>query len=153
MNKLLFILPFCLFLGCAPSIPKPSEYKSMSYIDYESYFKNGFYLTESNSVGFEYIPMGTVNYILMGGYKTSKVEEKTEINPDAKFSVKEKRKKTDTYLLTREEYSVYEAIDQVVNECKKKGANGIINLRINVVTGDYATTGYTISGMAIKKTK
>jgi hypothetical protein len=121
----------------------------VSFVDYSYYNNNGMFLTESNSVNFSYEPVGSINVLLYSGYT---VEKKSE------SSASKKDKGDDVY------YSpvpgaakfkgspIQEAIRLAVDRAKEGGANAIINLKLNYVSGyKYTPPGWHVSGMAIKK--
>jgi PBP1b-binding outer membrane lipoprotein LpoB len=117
----LFLIVLLLFLlsSCA------SKYATYSVVlDYRPYTTDGFLLTESNSVNFEYFPLGSVeSFALSGstsnGYKIAKTED---------------------------------ALNVFVEKYKFLRANGAINLKTTAIfnkKGEFII-GYRISGMAIK---
>lgn len=119
MKKLLLsiVLPLC-FIGCAPKI-----YVASYTFDLSEYNKNGMFITESNSVSFEYDPVGLVQTV--GGGRS----------------------------LVNKEYvtlTTRDVLDGFVNECKKQGADAVINIRIATSSKDNIPT-YQISGMAVKR--
>jgi hypothetical protein len=87
---------------------------------------NGFFLTESNSVNFEYFPLGNINSVARDGYENN---EYKNAEPE-------------------------DALQEFVNKCTSIRANGAINIKVIPIydkKGEYIV-GYNISGMAIKIT-
>lgn len=92
-------------------------------IDLSRYNSSGFFITESNSVSFDYSPiclMGT-----QGGGKQYIDKKLTKLSLD-------------------------EVFNKFVDDCKSKGADGVINIKISQ---NYSASenSFYISGMAIKR--
>lgn len=120
MKKYLFLILFIMtFASCA----LPKIHMTSYSIDLSKYNKECFYITESNSVNFEYDPI-----CLMGTQGGGKQYDKNKI-------------------VKLELESVF---DKFVNDCKSKGANAVINIKI---IQNYSSTENTfyISGMAVKR--
>jgi len=124
-----------------------------STLDYSKYLKDGFYLTESNSVSFTHEPLASVSALQLSGYKIKSSGQK-QFRDDAYQTGH-----SETYTTTTNEYvnaTRSEVLEQLVKEAKSKGANGIINLDIDpIVTttkeGLVSISGYSATGMAIKR--
>jgi len=133
--------------SCAPT----RIHKSVYFVDYSFY--DNFFITESNSVSFEYKPIGSIGVSLTG-------YEEINNKPTVKESLKTERE-DDIYYSndsnTGVNYSIYnptleDAIEIVVSEVKNKGGNGIINFKCEIILGSSsASEGWFVSGMAIKK--
>lgn len=122
-------------------------YKSINetvVIDYSRYTSQGFFITESNSVSFDYKPIGSVVTVVKG---TKKKETGKQNDGDSI----QKRKKSFFEEPRAEYYSVYEAIDEFVRKSKNTGANGTINFKVSYTNDKEFGNGYVITGMAIKK--
>lgn len=122
--KLVFaVLSMLFFASCAPKI------HLYSYIfDLSEYDKNGMFITVSNSVNFEYIPIGLVQTISGGAER-----------------VVEGRKTTYKTL------SQQEVFDKFVEVCRSKGADAVINCEIKQLASQRENLSYQITGMAIKR--
>ena len=117
-------------------------------IDYSKYSNKDFFITESNSVSFNYTPIASVINTQSSGYehlvKNGEVQYKNSYN-----GVKTPRTTKKFVYATIED-----TLDDLYNNAIKMGANGIINLKI---VSEYANSktpiliGYSASGMAIKK--
>ncbi len=131
------------FTGCG-TIKVP--YRVLSHaVDYGRYYDENFFISESNSVSFEYEPAGTILVSIQPGYE-----------------VLGERNGYTQYGKDRKLVSEYDVLDQVKQECEQIGANGIINLKISYgnmatslsqwdgTTTESATT-ITVTGMAIKR--
>lgn len=116
---LLFLLA-PIFVSCYMPI---KSYKNTIVIDYAYYMQNGFFITESNSVSFEYKPIGSVMTTVKGEKRTDR---------------------------GRQSYSVYDAMDEFANQCYSLGANGVIGFRIHYSYDKEYGLGYEITGMAIQ---
>jgi len=119
MKKVLLgVLIVTALSGCR-SIP----YESYStFLDYSSYTTQGFFLSESNSVSFEYKALGSLTGTVSDG------DDKGEF----------KRAYMD------------DAVKVMIDKAKEVGANGIINIKYDIInTNDRITI--IARGMAIKK--
>ena len=137
MKKIvLLLLAIPILFSCSVKYPYKEYY---SFFDYSEHIKKGFFITESNSVNFDYTPIGTVSFIMRSGYE-------------------EIEKRDSSIYGEYKDIDVEKAITSIVNIAKMKNANGIINLKVefvpavfekrkNVILGN----GVIISGMAIKR--
>lgn len=126
-------LPICLFVGASfvvtSCVTLPTPYSNIGTIDYSPLTKNGIYVTESNSVNFEYIAVSSIIATEKGGWVNGS----------------EKRP------------SIEVAFKNIIEEMKKLNANGIINLGI-LASSEMVFDGYskgfvpviTVKGMAIR---
>jgi len=101
MKKLLFFAAIVLlFYSCSPEI----YYAVNSYtIDYSKYTEKNFFITESNSVNFEYKPVGSIVVESVSGYYNS---EFISANID-------------------------DAFIKLYQVAQKNKANGVINVKMN----------------------
>lgn len=128
MKNLSYIILFCfVVVSCSTATIQP-PIKETVVVDYSYYYNRGFFITESNSVNFDYKPLGSVITYLKDGYKVSRNMLASPLS--------EKNTKL----------SVNDALRELVISCQEAGANGIINLKISI-----GADSYTITGMAIKK--
>lgn len=128
------ILPTLIIVAIAISSCSPVAYQALTYsIDYSKYSNDGFFITESQSVNFDYKPIASVGSDIKPGYLTSK---------DGSGNV-------------YTEATADDAIAYLVVQAKKVGADAIIGLKIqisNIGGSSYTnTTSYSASGMAIKR--
>ena len=149
--KTVIILFSISLLSCIPTIP---GYKYTSMIDYSKYVNQGFFITESNSVSFEYDPIASMYTKVVGGESIEVIVEEKPVDSNAKYSARDRRGDSEKVTTKKgyRAYTVYDALDDLVEKCKKSGANGIINLNISYTyNGSGNQNGYAISGMAIKR--
>jgi uncharacterized protein YbjQ (UPF0145 family) len=125
MKKTLILFAITFLLGgCSVIKTYKEDVSIISYSDYK-----GFFISESNSVSFEYEPIGSVVASVSSGYD-------------------------DTEYITA---SPGDLLYIMCDEAKKKKANGIINLKIsyefeyNQYTNQYSIKSVNGTGMAIKR--
>lgn len=129
--KQLFILIFTLVIlnlnlvSCVTLPPPPAPYAFAGIFDYSPLTSKGVFVTESNSVSFDYETIGSLYAISDGGWIN-----KTYVEP-----------------------SLDALYNEVLKQLAAYNANGIVNLKINV-SGRIAdrTKRYSLEGMAIRKT-
>lgn len=128
--KKLFIV-FCVLIGSFSCVAPRLSYKETIIVDYMRYSNIGFFVTESNSVSFDYTPVGSVTTIVVG---ETKVQDK------------------ETGRMIKRDYHIYDAIDEIVRQSRRMGSDAIIGLTLSP---KLSTTGfpegYIVSGMAIKR--
>ena len=129
--KQLFTLIFTLVIlnlnlvSCVTLPPPPAPYAFAGIFDYSPLTSKGVFVTESNSVSFDYETIGSLYAISDGGWIN-----KTYVEP-----------------------SLDALYNEVLKQLAAYNANGIVNLKINV-SGRIAdrTKRYSLEGMAIRKT-
>lgn len=124
------VLGLLLFSGCVTS--KVGYVEQVNTLDYARYNRAGVFLTESNSVSFDYEPVGSISVVVLTGYsKTTKVISKVDSND----GIYGDRNYTETK--TKANELIYatpvKVLDVAVAELTKLRANGIINLHIKRV--------------------
>ncbi|MBM6866841.1 hypothetical protein H6A66_17045 [Bacteroides caecigallinarum] len=127
MRKLTFLIAVIAtfaMTSCSLSVKIPYRY-SMSYIDYNTVSQQyGVFITESNSVGFDYQPIGSISLMERSGNEVKSSES------EAKDGVYSKS------LITTVKYGdwIDASIDELLKiACQKaieQGGNGIINMKI-----------------------
>lgn len=128
-----------LFSSCITQVPiSVREAKIISNgVDYSEFAQAGFFITEANSVSFEYKTVGSVSAYVQSGGK----------NGAYTYSNSSKLLANQVIMTPRD------AVKKLYDEAKALGANGIINLKI-IRTFDpftYLNDGYEATGMAIVK--
>lgn len=125
-NKIIIISVLMIAVSSCASLPQPSF--EIGVIDYSPLLESGIFVTESNSVSFDYTALGSIVAIEKGGWKNGIT----------------KRPSTET------------VFDGIIKELENIGANGLINLNVtfsNEIT-DYNRKIYVptivVKGMAIK---
>lgn len=148
MKKIL-LLSFCTIAlsSCATYLPAPKSVIGM--IDYSGLTNRGIFVTESNSVSFDYEPIGSIYVEEVGGW----------IRKDGKPNFVDSK---DDYYVGSSSKKVYQAPDiqavyvKLSNKLKDVNANGLINLKI-ISTSEFDQLSKTtvgkivITGMAINK--
>lgn len=135
MKKVLFL--FCavfLFVGCIPT----KRITQVVTLDLTKYTREGFFITEANSVNRDYDPVGLVSVYLESGKEVS-VTKKDGGDPVYGQDIVIKKGKFINA-------SLEEALEMMYNEARSKGANAIINLKYSCST----LGSWDVTGMAIK---
>ena len=144
--KLLTLSVLCI--SSVSCIPKFSS--KVYYTDYQRYSDAGFFITESNTVSFDYVPVGSVVV-----RQTAGVMSDTEIisqnvpekrGYDELYGELEKKRHSNSWKLP----SDYTALDAVYKVAKEQNADGIINLKITMPEVNNADI-IELSGMLIKR--
>ena len=147
---LLFVFAIGLLTSCATSaISYPEPYGFSTFLDYTPLTNKGIYVTESNSVSFDYKILGSVSATEVSGWvkkeKELKVANKNKKNNvDDMYADVERNQSNGKYM--RMSPSLDAAMERMANTLKEVDANGIINLKIQ-----WEPDRIIISGMAIRK--
>ena len=123
MRKILMLLLFSISLtSCMTQIelPKPSAYAGI--FDYSPLTSKGVFVTESNSVGFEYETIGSLYAQSRGGWINKKYSSP----------------------------SLQALYNEVLAELGRMKANGIVNLKLSI-SGSGTSEMLSLTGMAIRK--
>ena len=102
---------------------KVDQYTVTNIIDYSEFAKEGIFVTESNSVNFDYIPIATISSYSQASF---------ELN---------------TLFTTSNSLNIDNIFKEVTTKLKSINANGLINLKMNYFNEGKSVS---ISGMAIK---
>ena len=121
MRKYIILLLVTLVFSSCGSLTTIEQHTITSIVDYSEFAKNGIYVTESNTVNFDYVPIGSVVSVTTGALSD----------------------------FTSAPVDVDKAFKKVCEELKEKKANGLINLRI-VTSYNSSLYHMTVSGMAIR---
>nr|DAX16076.1 MAG TPA: Selenium binding protein, Selenium-Binding Protein [Caudoviricetes sp.] len=153
MKKILALLLLSLSLiSCSTYLPAPRSY--IGFVDYAPFTEKGIFITESNSVSFNYEPIGSILVEETGGwgYKNPKIgNNKGSHNDDYLAPVFRSMAKKIYY-----PEKLQTAFDNLAIKLKELNANGIINLKISyykeVDSKSKLLVGKIIvTGMAIKR--
>ena len=147
------ILPLLFVLLVATScVTFKTPYRSYSNaIDFSSYTRNGFFITESNSVNFPYEPLGSITSVVTSGYEV--ISGNKAANPKDDIYTQNSKVKYGRYIDT----DVNKALDELCNSARQLGADGIINFHSEYVPAKYqkgtsiTPDSYIVSGMAIRR--
>lgn len=139
-----------LFTSCTtPKIPEP--YGFSSFLDYSPLTERGIYVTESNSVSFDYQTLGSVAATEVGGWvrkkevkEIKKIKETTKGREDDLYANVDRTQNPGKKVYVSP--SLSGALKRMANTLKEVGANGIINLKVEM-----GSSRIVISGMAIRK--
>jgi len=142
MKKLIPILLTTILTSCSKYTIISESYS----IDYSKYYKEGFFVSESNTLSKEYEPVASVIYVCRAGY---------EVSSPAVYTT---TKNGQSYITRAAKYGKYkvvtaqEAIDAFVAKAKELGANGVINFQLTVLppSTEKSDFGFSVTGMAIK---
>ena len=143
MKKITFAILLLLAVisqSCSTSKSTYQEY--MTVLDYTPYVEQGFFITESNSVSFDYNPISTI-YVVTTGSESKKDMEW--------YYDKGVMRQRDARIASPEN-----ALKKAVEEAKSRGGNGLINLKINPTfsqasNGGSYINGYSPSAMIINR--
>lgn len=148
MKKVLvLIMSAFMFASCATYRPAPKSY--VGIIDYSVLTSKGLFVTESNSVSFNYQAIGSVIAEETGGWiPKNGAQSSTNVSDEyyVGSSTRKVYKKPDVQV----------TFDNIAEQLSSIGANGIINLKITTsLEIDMVSKLYvdkiTVSGMAIRK--
>lgn len=137
MKKIAFL---CVIASTLLYSCKPVEYTQFQqwagFIDYSSF--PGMFLTESNSVGFDYQPIGSLYAEETSGVvkKTMQKIENNEVYGEGYEVVDTKYRRA----------TPQSALEFAAQKAKDMGGNGIINLHIQS-----KDKGYCVTGMVIRR--
>ena len=137
MTKTLAFL-FLIAIATSCVMPKYTVYTSM--LDFKKYDEKGFFITQSNSVSFDYEPVGITTVAVYSGMDKNKITD---------------QKKTSLAGPNMGKYHIAsneDAFEALYNRCLEEGANGIINVEFSATKDkDGNIISVQASGMAIKK--
>lgn len=144
-----------LLQGCSSSsssvrLPRAKDF--VGTVDYSKYLQEGFFITESNSVNFDYDPVATIYVLSYEGAKDKYSDDHSEWYIDERGYACQ----SGTADWTFPEPKI--VLGKAVETSKQKGADAIINLNISSTSRTvyvrgigYTLNGLLITGMAIKR--
>lgn len=155
MKKSFILLLLPLMVGCG-SIPKQTYEHTVSVLDYSEYTKQGFFLTESNSVSFDYEALGSVSVVIKSGYEVLNVSKRDSSNDDIYHS---SRSGSDKVKYGTFQYAhADDALKSLCDKAIELRGNGVINIQTTYHPAVYDGNGILVSpssvvvtGMAIRK--
>ena len=140
MRKKISCLLFCVLVLSACSVSTlPAPKSEVIMIDYSILTQKGYFVTESNSVNFDYEAIGSIYAEEVGGWVPKDGKSKST-DPKENYYINSNRKHI------YQEPNLQNTYANIANKLKAVGANGIINLKIS----NYSNK-IIITGMAIKK--
>lgn len=148
MKKCLFsmLMVAVLVTSCATLVPSPGQYSAC--IDYGYLSQKGVFISEANSVSFEYEPLGSLYVECTGGWvKNGKKASQVQMEDIYMRQTKKRSYQPPT---------VEEAFDLALGELKALRGNGIINFKITMVSEflpayQVSVDKIVITGMCIRK--
>ncbi len=150
MKKIIIIISVLILTSC--SVAKYPYKRYSSAIDFKEIIGSDFFLTESNSVNFNYDALGSVSAVIESGYEVIDKSNSQTLNDYS--SLEEYERRFGKYIQAKPE----DAILELILAARKLRANGIINLKIIYTPPAYGNYGilispssYVVSGMAINK--
>ena len=144
MKRLTLLLLTAISFSSCMSI-RPATSTSSYSIDYSKFADKGFFITESNSVSFNYTPLSSVYSSQTSGYELLLVNG--VVQKTSSYNGPAVPKTTKTYI----DASPEAVLSALYENAIKQGANGIINLNITSITSVSGRPTITATGMAIKK--
>lgn len=159
MNKLLLLFAAVTFLSSC-SVKKSMYTTEASSVDYTPYTEKGFFITESNSVGFDYEPISSVVASTKSGYTDKKKKmAHSHHRLNSKKNIKQGVSNEDIESGAFKIASSEDALNELYNQALSHRADGIINLKIlfSIIPGINEKGQlidiemYHASGMAIKR--
>lgn len=150
MKKIFLIIESTLLLvSCAPVYQlAPRSY--IGIIGYSPLTEKGIYVTESNSVSFDYKAIGSVYAEEIGGWVRKDGKPESSDPKEAYYLISSGKKKI--YV----QPDINAIFKKLVDQLKQSGANGIVNLKIESTTEQDFVSKLSydkiiVTGMAIKK--
>lgn len=124
-SKIIFLALYCLLVSSCETVNIPQSTVTL-IMDYTPMTDKGIFVTESNSVDFDYVPLGSVVSVTNGAYRSS-VETGTKY----------------------ENVDLEKAFEEISKMLVVMDANGLINLKIESSFDDLMHY-MTVTGMAIR---
>jgi hypothetical protein len=148
MKKVPIYLFAIVMLAMASCKSMLQQFTQKTYVlDYSKASKQGVFLTEANSVSFEYTPIASIVVTSTDGM--AKVAKATKSYGDDSYGG------SDTKISYKDEWQVatYEqTLDRAVQSCIDLGGDGIINITFNLNHDSQGgVTGNTLRGMVIRR--
>ena len=148
---------YCFMLGalalsvssCA-SFSGPKFSQTSYFVDYRQAADGNVFITESNSVSFEYAPVGSLLVEeIAGKFKEQKVltDQQSYRKTDPIYGDMDQSAFKNTYRYP----SATSALDYAANCALQMGGDGIINLKMTSSLSEDKRPKLTITGMVIKK--
>lgn len=118
------------------------------YLDYQEAGQGKVFLTESNSVSFDYEPLGSILVKEISGVSKKLVAvSNKERRPDDLYGPGPASKTVEEYTFATGQRAINYAVQQAI----ELGADGIINLRVEAVNPPKEPFTIVVTGMAIKR--
>ena len=151
MKKTLYLFALILLSGCS-YLRQPVSQVTYAF-DYKKYTDEGFFITESNSVSFDYKPVSSVHSIFLSGFELKEPKAAKQGSDDLYGEANPLPQTTNKYIQATQE----KVIEELYKKAKSLNANAMINLQVKVISyydyhaKMYVMRGYEGSAMAIVK--
>lgn len=140
----LLSISFLLALG---SCKAPMTHATF-YIDYKEAGQGKVFITESNSVSFDYEPLGSILVEEASGFvKVTVPTTEKERNEDPLYGPGQSTKTVSSYSLA----TAQSALNYAAQEAIRLGGDGLINLNLSASRGKSGELVVSVSGMVIKR--
>lgn len=145
MKQFLLLLTATILMSCSV---KHIYTATSQVLDYEKYSKQGFFITESNSVSSDYTPIGSIVVRVFSGYVYEGTEYEKKFKSDGTY--------TEIPTIRAGEWKdcdLNDAFAQLHKEALSRGANGVINLKYEFMPSfsDYTPDRWIITGQLIRR--
>lgn len=142
-----------IFFSLTSCFPTQKFSRTLSFVDFSSYTKDGFFLTELESVPFDYTTIGTMSVSETSGVDKEYVQDAKEATGFKKYEdgiYGSPSKKTDKHWRSANFYS---CLDALVEEAKFAGGDGIVKLQMGFGFDKEGRWdgSLNVSGMVIKR--
>lgn len=146
MKHIAFLLTVCL-LAALSSCRAPMTHATY-YIDYQQAGQGKVFITEANSVSFEYEPLGSILVEETSGMvKLTVPTTEKERDRDDLYGTSSTTKTVNSY----SKATAQTALNYAAQEAILLGGDGIINLRLTSVNDGKGGAVVSVSGMIIKR--
>lgn len=139
-----------LLLAVAMASCMPEFTNKVYYTDYSNLSNQGFFVTESNSVSFDYKTIGSMVLQQESGQTKVRVQKEKDKKKPTGFDDIYGEDRPQKQPKTKSKYKLATAqgaLADFAEEAKQRGANGVIGLKITYGPG----AAVIVSGMIIKK--
>lgn len=146
MRKLFYLISILLLMSCSGN--KHIYTETAQIIDYEKYNNKGFFITESNSVSFDYTPIGSIVVRIYSGHEVVGTEYVKKFKSTGTYTEIPKMRVGDW-----RNGDLEDAFIKLHKEAISRGANGVINLKYELLSTFPVNTREiaTITGQLIRK--
>lgn len=147
-KKLLFTLA-TIFALVATSCSTQKFGYATTYLDYSAYTQQGFFLTELESVPFDYDALGSITVTEFSGKDAAYVDPNNSKVADELYEKVERSKVANDWRFA----SAQTAIGVIVDKARKAGGNGLVALKTTTIVDPKTNNvkSVTVSGMVIKR--
>lgn len=146
MKYLCSIFAYCLLLAVG-SCRTPMTHATY-YIDYQEAGQGKVFITEANSVNFEYVPLGSILVEETSGVvKVTVPTTEKDRNFDTLYGPGSTTKTVSSY----SKATAQTALNYAAQEAVRLGGDGIINLRLTSTNDGKGGSVVSVSGMVIKR--